>query len=49
MSFLELKELRTKLTELLDAGYIQRSKAHYGAPVLFQRKQDGSMRLCIDY
>lgn len=49
MSPLELQELRKQLTELLDAGYIQPSKAPYGAPVLFQKKQDGSMRLCIDY
>lgn len=32
-----------------DAGYIQPSKAPYGAPVLFQRKKDGSLRLCVDY
>ena len=25
------------------------AKAPYGAPVLFQKKNDGSMRLCIDY
>lgn len=25
------------------------SKVPYGAPVLFQRKQDGSLRLCVDY
>ncbi|KAL5775964.1 hypothetical protein ACOSP7_013524 [Xanthoceras sorbifolium] len=45
----ELEELRKQLKDLLDAGYIQPSKAPYGAPVLFQRKKDGSMRLCIDY
>lgn len=45
----ELAELRKQLDELLEAGYIQPSKAPYGAPVLFQRKQDGSMRMCVDY
>lgn len=45
----ELKELRRQLDELLDAGFIRPSKAPYGAPVLFQKKQDGSLRLCIDY
>ena len=45
----ELEELRRQLKELLDAGYIQPSKAPYGAPVLFQKKKDGSLRLCIDY
>lgn len=45
----ELEELRRQLKELLDAGYIQPSKAPYGAPVLFQKKKDGTLRLCIDY
>lgn len=45
----ELAELRKQLGELLDAGYVQPSKAPYGAPVLFQKKQDGSMRMCVDY
>ncbi|CAN6728768.1 unnamed protein product [Malus baccata var. baccata] len=49
MSPPELEELRKQLNELLDAGYIQPSKSPYGAPVLFQRKKDGSLRLCIDY
>ncbi|GJY64927.1 putative nucleotidyltransferase, ribonuclease H [Tanacetum coccineum] len=45
----ELDELRKQLMELLDLGYIRPSKAPYGAPVLFQRKKDGSLRMCIDY
>ncbi|KAL9259868.1 Transposon Ty3-I Gag-Pol polyprotein-like protein [Drosera capensis] len=45
----ELEKLRKQLKDLLDAGFIQPSKAPYGAPVLFQRKKDGSLRLCIDY
>lgn len=45
----ELEELRRQLKELLDAGYIRPSKAPFGAPVLFQRKHDGSLRMCIDY
>ncbi|PON59962.1 hypothetical protein TorRG33x02_286090, partial [Trema orientale] len=45
----ELMELRKQLDELLNAGLIQPSKAPYGAPVLFQKKQDGSMRMCVDY
>ena len=46
---LELEELRRQLKELLDAGFIQPSKAPYGASVLFQKKHDGSLRMCIDY
>ncbi|RVX23302.1 Transposon Ty3-I Gag-Pol polyprotein [Vitis vinifera] len=45
----ELEELRRQLKELLDAGFIQPSKAPYGAPVLFQKKHDGFLRMCIDY
>lgn len=48
MSPLELEELRRQLKEMLDAGYIQPSKAPYGAPVLFQKKHDGSIRMSID-
>ena len=29
--------------------FIQPSKAPYGAPVLFQKKHDGSLWMCIDY
>lgn len=49
MAIPEWKELRKQLTELIDAGYIRPSKAPYGAPVLFQKKHDGSLRMCIDY
>ena len=45
----ELEELRRQLKELLEVGFIQPSKAPYGAPVLFQKKHDGSLRMCIDY
>nr|GEY68927.1 hypothetical protein [Tanacetum cinerariifolium] len=45
----ELEELRNQLKELMDAGYIRPSKAPYGAPVLFQRNKDGSLRMCIGY
>ena len=37
------------MKELLEADHIRPSKAPYGAPVLIQKKKDGSMRLCIDY
>jgi len=45
----ELEELRRQLKELLDASYIRSSKSSYGALVLFQKKHDESLRLCIDY
>ncbi|KAL0541779.1 hypothetical protein IC582_021836 [Cucumis melo] len=45
----ELAELQKQLDELLNAGFIRPAKAPYGALVLFQKKKDGSLRLCIDY
>ncbi|XP_074277642.1 uncharacterized protein LOC141601274 [Silene latifolia] len=45
----ELEELKKQLEELLDKGYVRPSVSPWGAPVLFVKKKDGSMRLCIDY
>jgi hypothetical protein len=49
MSPRELAELRKQLEELIDSGFVRPSKAPYGAPVLFQKKADGSLRMCVDY
>nr|GEY74446.1 reverse transcriptase domain-containing protein [Tanacetum cinerariifolium] len=46
---IELKELKEQLEELLDLGFIRPSVSSWGALVLFVKKKDGSMRLCIDY
>jgi hypothetical protein len=45
----ELRELKEKRQELLDRGFIRPSVSPWGAPVLFVKKKDGSMRMCIDY
>ncbi|KAL4278247.1 hypothetical protein GQ457_03G020180 [Hibiscus cannabinus] len=45
----ELKELKTQLQELLDRGFIRPSTSPWGAPVLFVKKKDESLRMCIDY
>ena len=45
----ELKELKTQLHELLDKGFIRPSVSPWGAPVLFVKKKDGTLRMCIDY
>ncbi|KAH0759938.1 hypothetical protein KY290_023431 [Solanum tuberosum] len=45
----ELKELKEQLKDLLDKGFIRPSVSPWGAPVLFVRKNDGSLRMCIDY
>jgi hypothetical protein len=49
MAPVELKELKAQLQELLDRGFIRPSISPWGAPVLFVKKKDGTMRLCIDY
>ncbi|KAJ0494330.1 putative nucleotidyltransferase, Ribonuclease H [Helianthus annuus] len=49
MAPLELKELKEQLQELLNLGFIRPSVSPWGAPVLFVKKKDGTMRLCIDY
>ncbi|KAJ9536518.1 hypothetical protein OSB04_un000312 [Centaurea solstitialis] len=45
----ELKEMLAQLQELLDKGFIRPSTSPWGAPVLFVKKKDGTMRMCIDY
>ena len=45
----ELKELKTQLRELLDKGFIRPSVSPWGVPVLFVKKKDGTLRMCIDY
>ena len=49
MTPLELKELKTQLDELLGKGFIRPSTSPWGAPVLFVKNKDGTVRLCIDY
>ncbi|KAI3738440.1 hypothetical protein L2E82_28472 [Cichorium intybus] len=45
----EMRELMSQLQELLDKGFIRPSSSPWGAPVLFVKKKDGSIRMCIDY
>ncbi|RVW78105.1 RNA-directed DNA polymerase-like [Vitis vinifera] len=49
MPSVELLEFHKQLKELLDVGLIQPSRTPYGAPVLFQKKHDDSLRMCVDY
>ena len=45
----ELRELKAQLEELLSKRFIQPSISPWGAQVLFVKKKDGSLQLCIDY
>ncbi|GBG62125.1 hypothetical protein CBR_g29325 [Chara braunii] len=49
LSIPEATELKRQLKELLRLGFIKPSNSPWGAPVLFARKGDGTLRLCIDY
>ena len=49
MAPVELQELRVQLHELLDKGFIRPTTSPWGAPVLFAKKKDKTLRLCIYY
>ena len=49
MSTPELLELKMQLQELLEKKYIRSSVSPWGAPVLFVKNKDGTLRLCIGY
>jgi hypothetical protein len=49
MSPIELEAMRKELDKLLANGSIEPSVSPYGAPVLFIKKKDGDLRMCIDY
>ena len=49
MAPVELNKLKVQLEELLEKGYIRPSVSPWGAPTLFVKKKDDSLRLCIDY
>ncbi|KAJ9534015.1 hypothetical protein QJQ45_027117 [Haematococcus lacustris] len=49
MSQPELDQLKKQLDDLLAKGFIRPSTSPFAAPVLFVRKKDGSLRLCVDF
>jgi hypothetical protein len=49
MSTPELRELQMQLEELLKKGYIHPSISPWGAPILFVKNKDGTLRLCIEF
>ena len=49
MAPIEYQELKVQIQELLDKGFIRPSTSPWGTPVLFAKKKDKTLRLCIDY
>ncbi|XP_073119723.1 uncharacterized protein [Henckelia pumila] len=49
LALMEMKELKEQIQEFLVKGFIRPSFSPWGAPFLFVKKKDGSLRLCIDY
>jgi Reverse transcriptase (RNA-dependent DNA polymerase)/RNase H-like domain found in reverse transcriptase/Integrase zinc binding domain/Chromo (CHRromatin Organisation MOdifier) domain/Retroviral aspartyl protease len=49
MSEAELEELKKYIDLNLKLGHIRVSVSPHGSPVLFVKKKDGSLRLCVDY
>ena len=49
MASAELQELKVQLQELYDRGFIRQSTSPWGASVLFAKKKDKTLLLCIDY
>ena len=49
LSETELHALREYLNDNLRKGFIRPSNSSAGAPILFAKKKDGSLRLCVDY
>ena len=46
---MELETLKTYIETHLKTRFIRPSKSPAGAPILFDKKPDGSLRLCVDY
>ena len=49
LSQAELIALRKFIDENLKSGFIYPTRSSHGAPILFAKKKDGSLRLCVDY
>ena len=45
----ELEEIRNYLKQNLKRGWIRESFAEGASPILFIKKKDGKLRLCVDY
>ncbi|GFR43102.1 hypothetical protein Agub_g3949 [Astrephomene gubernaculifera] len=48
-SVLEREEMQRQISQLLSQGFIESSCSPFGAPILFARKKDGTLRMVVDY
>ena len=49
LSLAEGEELGMYIVENLKKGFIRHSQSEYGAPIVFTRKKDSTLRTCVDY
>ena len=49
MAPIELQELKVKIQDLLDRGFIRPTASPWGAWILFVKRKDKTLHLCIDY
>jgi len=49
LSPIELETLSKYIEENLRKGFLRHSQSPYGAPIVFARKKDGTLRICVDY
>ena len=45
----DLEEIKKQIKELPEKGYIRPSSSPWGAPMLLVEKNDGSLRIVVDY
>jgi hypothetical protein len=45
----ELAELKMKLQDLMEKGFIRPSSSPWGCPTIFVKKKDQTLRMCVDY
>ena len=49
LSRLEEQEVQSQIKDLMGQGLIQHSQSPYGSPILFVKKKDGGLRMCVDF